>query len=247
MFLHGVPSAVQPVNVAAVAVSDKLIAVSKSVAQGWKKMFKIKENIDLVYNAVDINLYFPINIKKDIDILYLGRLIEIKGVQHLINALKILRDKGYSLELTIAGKGPYEEQLKKLATKLGINNRINFLGYVPEERKLELYNRSKICVFPSYAKEGVLTTMLEAASTAAPIITANCCGMVDFIKNGKNGLLFEPKNVDDLANKILLLTNNPEISRKIGSNARKSVEKEWNWQYHIKKLERVINSMQECI
>jgi len=50
-----------------------------------------------------------------------------------------------------------------------------------------------------------------------------------------------------LANKILLLTNNPEISRKIGSNARKSVEKEWNWQYHIKKLERVINSMQECI
>jgi glycosyltransferase involved in cell wall biosynthesis len=243
LFLHGVPSTIQSVNIAAVIAADKLVAVSKSVADGWKKMFKVKKEIDIIYNAVDIQAYYPTNTKKNIDILYLGRLIEIKGVQHLIQAVKILKDMECKLKLIVAGKGPYENELKKMVKVLRLEKEVAFLGYINESDKLELYNRAKICVFPSYAKEGVLTTMLEAASTATAIVTANCCGMIDFIDNGVNGLLFEPQNAKDMAEKIMLLINDSDMAQNLGRNARKSVERSWNWEYHAKAVENIIKSM----
>ena len=71
----------------------------------------------------------------------------------------------------------------------------HIIGYIPNGELIGYYNKSKICVFHSFAREGVLTTMLEAASCGRPIITSNCCGMPDFLKHELNGLLVEPEGM----------------------------------------------------
>ncbi len=120
---------------------------------------------------------------------------------------------------------------------------IKFQEYLPEEEKNKIYNQSKVCVFPSYAKEGVLTTMLEAASSGRAIITSNCCGMIDFLKDNKNGLLSNPQDESDLAAKIYLLLTNDALRKKLGSQARKDILENWTWSKTILKIEKIMYTL----
>jgi len=243
LFLHGVPSKYQTVNYVATKVADKLLSVSKSIVDGWDKLFSTGSGIEVLYNAVDSDLFFPKNLEKNIDILYLGRLIEIKGVQHLIEAVSILKKQNTDISLTIAGTGPYKEELEKIVQKHGLEKSVEFYGYVKEEDKNDLYNKSKICVFPSYAKEGVLTTMLEAAATETAIITSNCCGMIDFMVDNHNGLLFEPQNPHDLSQKIKVLLEDNAQGKDLARHARMDILSDWTWSKHAEKFVKIINRL----
>ncbi|HOX96634.1 MAG TPA: glycosyltransferase family 4 protein [Candidatus Woesebacteria bacterium] len=242
LFLHGVPSTLQIINKTAVLVADKLFAVSKSVAEGWKELFGINGPVDVLYNAVDAEKFYPDeNIVKDIDLLYLGRLIEIKGVQYLLRAVAILNEKNnINVRLVIVGDGPYRRDLEKLTVKLGIEDNVEFLGFLDEEKKRDIYNRARICVFPSYAKEGVLTTMLEAAACGSAIVTTNSCGMIDFLEDGKDGLLCKPKDGKDLARKIEMILSDKELMTILGHQAREKIFRDWSWKKHVDKLSQVL-------
>lgn len=246
LFLHGVPEETDLVNEAACLAADKLVAVSQSVADGWSKMFGMDVSIEVVHNGIDASKFIPDqSINKETDILYIGRLIEIKGVQHLIKAVEILRDR-YNftkLKVSVYGKGPYENQLRQLVKDSDLSDLVQFLGYAPTEQLTKLYLTSKIYVFPSYAKEGVLTTMLESAASGGCIVSANCCGMKEFIKDKENGILFEPENPEQLAEKINLLLKNNQLRVDLGSRARKDVLESWTWEFSINKLKKVIEAL----
>lgn len=243
LFLHGVPSEFDLVNYVSARLANKLVAVSNSVAQGWQSLFQLGK-IEVLHNGIDEKTFYPENLCEDIDIFFVGRLIEIKGVQHLIEAVSIL-DKEYNIKakVVIRGEGPYERELVKLTRKLRLESQIEFLGYIKEENLNSYYNRSKICVFPSYAKEGVLTTMLEAASAGRAIITTNSCGMVDFLKDKDNGLLFEPENPKDLSLKIKELLTEPTKRKRFGEKARKDILASWTLKKSTFNLELVLKKM----
>lgn len=245
LFIHGIPQKKQVVNDIAVRLSDKLVAVSKSVSIGWQKMFDLHKKIKVIHNGIDVSHFFPVtNQMKNIDILFVGRLIRIKGVQHLIEAVNLIHENfRQNLNVVIGGKGPYLKVLKELVKQHELGKVIHFKGYLPEEKLNLYYNRSKIVVLPSYAKEGVLTTLLEAAATGRAIITANCCGMIEFIEDKKNGLLFEPRNPIDLQEKIQLLLTNNSLRTKLGNNARKKILKNWTWEHSITQLENLIKQL----
>lgn len=244
LYLHGVPSKKQPVNNTAVKTTDKLIAVSNSVARGWKEMFNIQKEIQIIHNGIDQNKFKPKpQKKKTIDIFYIGRLIKIKGVQHLLEAISYInKPEREKLKVAIGGKGPYKNALEKIVNKYKLDNVVKFKGYISDSNLIDYYNKSKIVIFPSYAKEGVLTTLLEAASMENAIITANCCGMVEFINDKKNGLLFEPKNSKDLKNKIQLLLNDRNMRTRLGKAAREKIVKSWTWDHSVSKLENFIQT-----
>lgn len=241
LFLHGVPDSVQTINKVAVNVADCLVAVSQSVADGWSELYNA-QNINVIHNGIDQNYFVKTDTKKTIDILYIGRLIEIKGVQYLIDAVKILKDKGYDIKVEIGGKGPYEETLKELVIQNNLEATIKFIGFIPDEELVGYYNKTKIVALPSYSKEGVLTTLLEASSCQTCVITSNCCGMKEFVKDGVTGLLSEPKNSLDIASKIQLLLDNPEKIDELGKIARLEIEANWTWEKSIQKLNKLIEA-----
>lgn len=240
LVLHGVPSENQIQNDISIKVADKVIAVSEYIADEWTARHNPKNQIEVVQNGIDSQYFSPdLSIAKEIDVFFVGRLIKIKGVQYLLHAIKEIR-KERDITVVIGGTGPYETELKNMCDKLDLNKIVKFLGYIPEKDLLSYYRRSKVCVFPSYDREGVLTTLLEASSTGSAVITSKCCGMLDFIKEGYNGLFCTPKDSHDLAQKIEGLLDNENTRDILGRSARKSILEGWTWEKSIKRFMEVL-------
>jgi len=238
LHLHGFPHKYRDLNALALMVPMGFVSVSKFVTENWKSMHNIN-NINLCYNGVNEAKFVPKKTDKKFDILYLGRLIKIKGIDDLIHSLENVKSEIPNLRVLIGGKGPDEPRLKHLTSRLSLTNNIEFCGYIPEENLVDIYNKAKICVFPSYAREGVLTTLLEASSCGTPSITANCCGMKEFVKDKVNGMLFKPRNIGQLSSLIIESLTNQKLRDRLGKNARKEIVTNWTWKKRIKELESI--------
>lgn len=239
LHLHGFPHVKREIDEITLGIPDTLISVADFVTQNWKEMYDIQKTIHLCYNGMDPEEFKPLDFKKDIDIFYIGRLIPIKGVDTLIKSVAKVKESKENIKVAIGGTGPQKEELEELTKRLGLEQNIKFLGYVNDENLLLNYNQSKIAIFPSYAREGVLTTMLEAASCETAIITGNCCGMKEFLKHERNGLLIEPQNQSQLTDYVLRLLNDEQLREKLGKQARKDIISEWNWDKRIIELEKI--------
>lgn len=235
-FLHGTPSKFSDEFKKYLEIPDFLIADSYSIKNDWSKILDNKREIIVIPNGIESKRFTEGNVEKDIDIFFVGRLIEIKGVEDILVALKYLKDK-YSLEprTVIGGNGPLKEKLISYINTNELKN-VELIGYVPDEDLINYYQRAKIALLPSFAKEGVITTMLESSACGTPVITCNCCGMPDFINNGENGILVEPRDTIAMGESIRELLKNNLLRVKLGTNARKKILEGWDWTYIVDKL-----------
>lgn len=208
-----------------------LIADSYKIQKEWAGTLKIDPSDILVkYNGINTSIFYP---KKDsvklYDFLYIGRLIEIKGIQHIIESVNISNKLGVKMSGAIAGDGPYKKILEKMVKDYNLKDQISFLGFVNENVKNYLYNSAKFSVLPSYGREGVMTTLLESSACSIPVISTKNSSMEEFIIDGYNGRLVEPKNINDLANAMKGLKMNDKLSLSLGKNALKTIVKSWEW------------------
>jgi len=173
--------------------------------------------------------------------LLLSRLIKEKGIEEYAKAAAKLRDKGLNVECLLLGKAendnPENISIEKVM-KWHNAGMINFIGESIDVRKYIL--NSDCVVLPSYYKEGVPRCLMEAMSMQRPIITTNNVGCIELIVDKVNGLICEPRNVEDLASKMEemhLATD--EVRKSYGINGRKRIldffdEKIIIRQYHEK-------------
>lgn len=236
LHLHGAPENGREIEQKAIKNAFSIIALSNFIKERWKKLYTIKAPIFVVHNGIE----FPkkINkVKKDKDVIFFGRLIDIKGVDILINAIaKIKYDYNKNLTCTIIGDGPKRNDLENLVERLNLKDSVTFLGRIKEDPTLfKEISRHKIAVFPSYEREGVMTTLLEASMCKTAIIASNACSIPEYIKDNYNGLLFEPKNIDELSKKILYLLDRTEILEKLVDNAYHELTN-WIWEKQVKKI-----------
>jgi len=235
LHLHGIPSEYSEIGELSTRRPNFFIAVSEYVKNGWTSFYPFIENkkITVVYPGVEDKKFVTRDIEKKIDILYVGRFISIKGIYNLIEAVSKIDN---SLHICLVGDGPDREIISQAIEKMCVQHKVELLTHVSDEKLIELYNSSKIVALPSYAKEGVLLTMLEAASCGCAIITSNACSMPEFIRDKENGILFEPKNSQDLLLKINLLLYDKNLREKIGKSAQESINQEWNNKNRIHEL-----------
>jgi glycosyltransferase involved in cell wall biosynthesis len=236
LHLHGLPDKARKIERKAVKIPDKIIAVSNYVAEGWKKLYRINKKISIIYNGINLRKIKEIN--KKIDVLFFGRIIKIKGVDILIRSIKILKENIQNIKVKIIGNGPEREHLILLTKKLKLSQEIEFTGKISDQKLTKNISEAKISVFPSYAREGVMTTILEASLLGSGIIAANACSNKEFIKNNYNGLLFEPKNPSDLAKKIKKLLLNENLRMKLIKNSRQKLSN-FSWNKQTKKILKV--------
>ena len=195
LHLHGSPNEMNYICKLILKKEKNLIAVSKNVRDKWTNI-GVTNSIKICTNAIDENTFYWNKAKERVnDILFVGRLIPIKGVDYIIKAMKMLKDEyNLDLKLSIIGQGPYFDTLKKLTKKLDLESNVEFLGLVSNEKLIEMYQTSKIAVLPSFEKEGIMSTLLEAASCHTPSITTRGTSMEEFAKNDLNALLVNPKD-----------------------------------------------------
>jgi glycosyltransferase involved in cell wall biosynthesis len=146
------------------------------------------------------------------EFLFVGRLVEEKGIEVLLKATRIL-----DFKLTIIGDGP----LRKIVSDAALANpNINYIGYQDKISVARHLKRCKALIFPSIWYEGFPLTILEAFSTSTLVIASRLGAMAEIIQDRVNGLLFDAGDELALANKIVEVDAEPEWAERLGQNAR---------------------------
>ncbi len=169
--------------------------------------------------------------------LTVGRLVEKKGHIYALKALAKIKDKLPDFNYLIAGDGPLKNQLQLDAKKLDLSDNVNFLGIVNRKEVIELLKTSTIFLLPSVTaqngdKEGLPVVLMEALASGIPVIASKHSGIPEIINDGNTGLLFQEKDVTKLAEKVLFMINNTEVTKQLIRNGSQLVKKE----FHEKKL-----------
>lgn len=221
---------------------DKIIAITKWEIPFLKKLNVKNEKIIYIPNGIP-NEFFKEKIKpfKGKIIIFFGRISEIKNLETLIKAFKIISRKNKSIKLKIIGpeEKSYSDKLKKLIENLDLN--IEFLSPVYDlKKKIKTLQETDIFVLPS-KREAMPQSLIEAMSLGKVVISSRTQGGLEIINNGKNGFLFDIENDKDLSSIIDFSLNkkNLELVNKIKINARKKSE-EFKWNNLIKKLNKII-------
>ncbi len=178
------------------------------------------EKIRHEFYSINISDYlFNQNFRKYI--IYFGRLSGEKGLYTLLRSMKMISNR--FIDLVIVGEGPLKQELETLALRWGLSN-VKFLGYQQNNKLKEMVANAKFTVVPSEWFENSPLVIYESFALGTPAIGANIGGIPELIDDQINGLLFEPGNVGDLAQKIEWLYSQPEKIREFGRNARQKAE-----------------------
>ena len=203
-----------------------IFTVSESTRRELIELGQPENMTDILYNAINHELFDKIEIKKSDKplIAYVGRIKKYKNLETIVDAVEIVKTEIPDLEFIIAGTGDNEEQLKTYVKNKGLKNNIKFLGYVSEKEKAELLGKAWIFVTMPM-KEGWGITIIEANAMGTPAIGADVPGLRDSIRNNETGLLTPYGNPDKLAEKISLLIKNKSELRRLSENAKKWSDK----------------------
>ncbi len=152
--------------------------------------------------------------------LYVGRMDYEKRVDVIIKAIADVHQN--DVLLALAGKGAREEEIKRLAHRLQVEERVLFLGEVSHTQVPGLMNCANVFVMPGDGELLSIAT-LEAMACGKPVLAANAMALPELVKNGLNGLLFEPGNPKDAARKMEMLAGHTEIWRQMGDASKQRV------------------------
>lgn len=182
--------------------------------------------IEVIPDGVNLDTFQPAqrdSIPKKVRILSIGRLIPRKGFQFLIRALPhVIENTECEFEIEIVGDGPYQEELIKLAEKLNVISQLHFSGSVPYSELPKKYYEADIFILPSLA-EGMPLVVLEAMGTGLPIIASCVQGIEELVAEDVNGSLFNPGDVEELANCLIKLINDGEMRVEMGKRSTEKV------------------------
>lgn len=202
--------------------------------------FLIPHNIFVSPSAgVDSTKFYPLpSIINKVPILGLiSRIDAGKGWEDFLGALSLLKKRGASFKAIIAGQGLEERQLLKMIKEQNLSENIEFLGLVKQDQLVHLYNKMDIMVFPTKREaESLGLVGLEAMSCKTPVIGSDIAGLKTYIKHNKNGLLFTPGNVNELAESIEKYLNFSEEKKSEMKEAAYSTAQEYESKQVISNL-----------
>ena len=161
-------------------------------------------------------------------ILFMGRLVYEKGVQHLIAAMPKILESYHDAKLVIAGKGGMIDELKAQVEALGIGQKVYFAGYLNGKDVQRMYKAADISVFPStYEPFGIVA--LEAMLAENPIVVSDIGGLNEIVQHRENGMKSYAGNANSIADSILELLYDNKLCAEITKKAKNKVRNEYNW------------------
>jgi len=176
-------------------------------------------------------------------ILFVGSLRPIKGTRYLIQAMLMIKQQEPNARLLIVGDGPDRQSLENLVRKLDLQQSIDFVGRLPQERIPHYMSACDIFTLPSLS-EGFGLACLEAVSSGLPVVATGVGGLPDLIEDGKNGFLIPARNVAELARKLVTLLESDELRQEISKNNREKAQK-YDWSIVSHRIEEVYESVLE--
>jgi glycosyltransferase involved in cell wall biosynthesis len=254
---------VSNIELHAANAADMIVTVSYAMKDELTRLGFPKEKIQVSYNGVDPEKYDPASVTpeqvrkvrsqysiKDDEfmILFIGRLVGVKGVDKLIMAMSHILQKTPKARLVIVGLGDLQEYLVNLVKTMKMSDYVKFrFEFVPEEERILHYAACDVAVFPSYYEPfGIVA--LEAMSMEKPVVVgaAGVSGMREIVVccgEEQCGYHVNPNNPEDIAWGINSVLESPEKRRWLGRNGRKRVLEEFTWDKVAKKTLELYGQM----
>jgi glycosyltransferase involved in cell wall biosynthesis len=229
-----------PLELKLLQASDVVTTVSRSIAQELKEYHFDPDEVVVIGNGVDEKFFVPAQNTIDDDkyIMYAGHIDREKGLFDLVDCGEYICNQRSDISFILAGRGRDLDKLKKKVRKLGLQDKFIFLGQVGKDQLVQLYQNATLFAFPSY-HEGLPTVLLEAMSCGLPVIATDVRGNRDLISSGKNGILVPSRSPKEIADAILRLLDDEKMRRKLGKNARETIEEQYTW-------DEISNRMVKC-
>ncbi len=209
-----------------------------------KKTYGVKNERAVVnYNAAEETEVLPFDATKiPHQIATTARLVAWKGIDGMIKALKIVREKFPDAKLVVAGDGPEIENLKKLKSELGLDDAVELLGKVSRAETWQLRKRSELYVLNS-TYEGLPHTVLTSFAAHIPTIATDIPGTNEALYHEKTGLLVKPNDPQGLAEAIERLFNDPQLAIKLADQGLVLLKEKFSWEAHIENLNAIFQSI----
>lgn len=234
--------------------ADMVISDAEFVKQEIIRLTDIGESKITVFpRGIDLNLFLPdhrtrVRVRKrlkwvDNPILIMTRKLgPIYGVSDFIDAMAIVVGRNPGARALIAGDGPLRDSLEKQADELGLSNHLRFLGNVPNADLPEYLNAADIYVSSSYS-DGSSLSLLEAMACALPAVVTDVPAILEWIEDGNNGMVVPRGSPERIADAIIRIIRDPEMSRNMGQENLAIAKKRADWDRNFEVLESIYKSI----
>jgi glycosyltransferase involved in cell wall biosynthesis len=209
-----------------------LVCVSPGVKEDLVNRFNLNpDKVQVITTGVDLKLFYPEEKDKDIDILFVGRLVSKKRPTDLIRSISMLRNEFPYIKAYFVGgttRDPMYRRVVNMIDDLDLNENIKLIEPVNQQKLRGYYQRSKMLVLPSTTESSPKVT-LEAMACEVPVISTDIIGNKKILLDGKTGFLVPVKSPWELTGKISLLLKDEDLRKKMGGFGKRRVEKNFTW------------------
>jgi glycosyltransferase involved in cell wall biosynthesis len=206
-----------------------------------------KSKFSLIYHGVNLKDFQPVSNPGANSppngplILSVGRLVEKKGFQDLLEALFIVKKRGEDFRCAIYGDGPLSQQLERWIEEHGMMGEVILKGDRTQQELISVYQNATLFVLTPVQtddgdRDGIPNVLVEAMAVGLPVITTAVSGIPELVENNQNGLLCRPRDVEGISSGIIELLRNAEKRRQLGSAGSKKVMEQFDIAQAAKRL-----------
>jgi phosphatidylinositol alpha-1,6-mannosyltransferase len=233
-----------PLFVRAFTSADVVQAISSFLGK-WARTRGFSGPLEIIPNGVAVSKFEGDTVPHEgVTLITTSRLVPKNAVDDIIRALPHIPDA----RLQVLGTGPEEANLKKLAARLGVESRVDFLGYVSQEKIPEYLHKADVFIRPSRS-EGMGNSFIEAMAAGLPVVATQEGGIADFLFDAKlnpdkaaTGWAVRKDSPEQIAQAVQTILGNPEAARQVTEHARAMVKENYDWDLVAKEMrERVFN------
>ena len=231
------------------AQATVITATTHFLAEQTKKYSPVNKKIHVIPFGVDLDIFDPAKYPKTSDIDRPDKVFKIGFLKHLrkkygpdtlIEATRILRDRGYNVRTILAGVGEDEDELRKFAREKGVHRIVDFVGRIPhEEVPAFLAGLDVFCMPSRYESETFGVAAVEAQAMEIPVVSTIVGGVPEAVDNGVTGILVPPNDTVKVADAVKSLLENHEMRLEMGKAGRKFVRNKYDWQENASRMERI--------
>lgn len=202
--------------------------------------------VEAVYHGTDMDVFardHNVAAEKPV-MLSVGRLCDTKGFPELIEACRLLREKGLDFECRIVGDGYMRDALETQIRDAGLTGQVRILGLMPREKVIEEYSQARLFVLPCVItargdRDGLPNVIVEAMAMGLPVVGSEVSGLPEAIHHGETGLLVPPENPPALAAALEKLWNDAALRRTMGEAAAQKARATFSLRENMEKLARL--------
>jgi glycogen synthase len=229
--------------------SDVVITVSEFTKALVMREYGIPENkIRVVHNGIDeatipqgSGMLPRLRQLKHVGykiVLFLGRVTLQKGPDYFLRVAKRVTEKNSKILFVLSGSGDMENKMMSMAAELGVSDRVLFTGFIDGPEKHEMYRAADLFVMPSVSEPFGITT-LEAMKLGIPVLVSKQSGISEAVQHA---LKVDFWDVDEMANKILTLVDNPALAESLSANASREAE-HLTWNLAAEKVDSIVREL----